>query len=235
MKRGRSGFTLIEVLVSMLVFFILAGGIFGAIKAATTASTEITLSQLAASRMDAFQRFGRNVFVNLPAGATIDLRIKQWAGKGDVVQLLIAPSPEVAHFGGRTARADGVAIGAIPDGSGAYRISMASYDPELPPDAIDGELQEARWIPLLPDVTTLRWRFLQGVGAQLEETWDAGRGRPALVNLEVTRNKTERSEMQFWIPPLLNPSEGGGDDDGEGGPDADPQEAPGPGAEGGGQ
>ncbi len=205
-SRSRA-FTLIEVLVSVLVFFILAGGIFGAISASTTASAEIATSQLDASRMDAFQRFVRNFFLNLPGGATVDLRIKQWAGKGDVVQLLVTPAPGIASFGGQPSRFDGVVLGAIPDGAGAYRISMTTYDPELQPEAIDAALQKAQWIPLLPDVTTLRWRFLRGPGAELEETWDAGRGRPVLVSLSLLRNRADEVEMQFWIPPVPPPAE----------------------------
>ncbi len=201
------GFTLIEVLVSVAIFIMLAGGIFSAVSVATTASTEVATAQLETARMDAFQRFLRTVFLNLPPEGALDLRVRQIAGRGDVVELLLWPAPEIADFGAAGQRSDGLAVAAQPDGNGAFTISVANFDASEDPARRDAQLTETQWLPILPEIRMLRWRFGQANGTPLVETWNEQQGRPVMIDLELTRLDGSVLPLAFWLPPV---GEGGG-------------------------
>ncbi len=211
------GFTLIEVLVSVAIFIMLAGGIFSAVQVAVTASSEVSTAQLATARTDAFQRFVRVLFLNLPPDASLDLRIRQEAGRGDVVEMLLWPAPEIADFGGPGQRSDGLALAARPDGDGAFTISVANFDSSEDDARRDARLAESDWLPILPEVRTLRWRFGQANGTPLVETWKPEQGRPSMIDLELTRLDGSVLPLQFWLPPIAadanaaGPGQNGGD------------------------
>ncbi len=209
-EAGDRGFTLVEVLVSVAIFIMLAGGIFTAVSVAVTASSEVSTAQLETARRDAFQRFVRVLFLNLPADAKLDLRIRQAAGRGDIVELLLWPAPEIADFGGPGQRSDGLALAARPDGDGAFTISVANFDASEDEVRRDAWLEETDWLPILPEVRTLRWRFGQANGTPLVETWKPDQGRPSMIDLELTRLDGSVLPLQFWLPPIAADAEGAG-------------------------
>lgn len=201
--------------MSVAIFIMLAGGIFSAVSVATVASTEVATAQLATARMDAFQRFLRTVFLNLPAEGAMELRVRQEAGRGDVVELLLWPAPEIADFGGAGQRSDGLAIAAQADGDGAFTISVANFDASEDPARRDALLTETQWLPILPDIRTLRWRFGQANGTPLVEIWSEQQGRPAMIDLELTRLDGSLLPLAFWLPPVEEGTGGGRSGDSE--------------------
>lgn len=206
MKRA-AGFSLFEVLIALAIFFLLATGIFTAVRTAFTASNQVAVSQLDAERMTAFQALLRKVFGELPPEAKMEMRVRQEAGRGDVVDLLIWPAPPFLHFASSTG--DGAIISAQPDGRGRYRISLASYRADLPPDERDRVLANAQWLPLLPDVSQMRWKFAPNRNPVLTDTWNAGSGRPGLVELTLAMGSGDEIVSAYWVPPLQRRSSGG--------------------------
>lgn len=198
--RKNTAFTLLEVLLSVAIFLLLAGGIFAAVSVTMKAANEITLTRLESERIDAFQRFVRVLFSNLPGRARAELRVRQWEGKGSVVELLLAPAPEFADFSRNAAETGGIALSAVPDGSGFFTLSLKNFGSELSPEDRDRQLRGPGWIALLPGVQEIRWRFASSNMPGLQETWDANNGRPALADLELTLADGSRKHLQCLIP-----------------------------------
>ncbi|MDD5200374.1 MAG: prepilin-type N-terminal cleavage/methylation domain-containing protein [Terrimicrobiaceae bacterium] len=209
MKRAR-GFTLFEVLISIAIFMLLAGGIFAAVRAAFTASAEIATAQLDSERGNAFQQFLRKFFQSLPADAKIELRLRKQAGRGDVVELLAWPMPPFLRFG--TNSGDGMAISAMPDGRGNFRIALGYFRADDPPDTRDRRLEETQWLPLLPNVSTVHWRFAPERNPVFSDTWNAGNARPGIAELTLRMTNGSESTFAYWIPPLQRRSTGAPDD-----------------------
>lgn len=204
----RKGFTLLEVLLSVAIFLLIAGGIYLAVSAATRASADIALARLDSERMDSFQRFLRTVFSNLPRDAKVELRVRSGPASAGVIELLLSPVPDLADFTRDAQETGGAAISAIPDGAGTYTISVANFDSEADPTKRDKQIENANWIPLLREIRDIRWRFLAANAQDFEEAWDAGKGRPVLADLAVTLPDGGISDFQFAIPGGAVPGSG---------------------------
>jgi len=199
-------FTLLEVLLSVTIFLLLAGGIFAAVTVTMKASSEVALVRLESERLDALQRFLRHVFSNLPGETRLELRIRQWKSRGDVVELLFAPAPEFASFSQNANESGGLVLGAMPDGSGAFTFSLANYGAEGSADVRDKQLQDAAWTAMLPGVRKIRWRFAGSETTGLQETWLPANGRPGLADLEITLADGSAKHWQFLIPEIVSPA-----------------------------
>lgn len=199
MKRARA-FTLVEVLVAIAIFILLAGGIFATVQTGFTASSEVAEAQLHSERFRAFQQFLRRLFLSLPPDATLELRIRKDAARGDFIELLIEPVPGSVRFG--PSPGDGMALTAVPDGKGRFTFSMAYFETDNVNLDPDSALENADWMPLLPDVTTARWKFADARNPILSETWQSNSGRPGLAELELELLDGTTSVFDFWIPPV---------------------------------
>ena len=196
MKRG---FTLLEVLISVAIFLLIAGGIFEAVSVSMSASNHISIARLDSERLDSFQRFTRLLFSNLPQDTKFDLRIRQTRG-GDMVELLLSPVPGMAELSRNALETGGLSIGAIPDQAGTYNLSFANFDSEASANDRDKQLDQAQWLPALPGVKSIRWRFAPPDRPGLEEIWTAEKGRPVLADLELSMNDGSKEHFQFLIP-----------------------------------
>jgi len=203
---GVRGFTLLEVLLSVSIFLLLAGGIFTAVTVTTKASAEVALVRRETERFDALQRFLRQVFSNLPASTQLELRVRPVPSLGRAVEVLIAPAPEFADLSAPTEQAGDLALGAIPDGTGALTFSLTNFNGTLSTTERDRQLENASWIPLLPGVADFRWRFAGTETSGLQETWEPANGRPALADLVVTMTDGTIKHWQFLIPELARPT-----------------------------
>lgn len=207
---SRRAFTLFEVLISIAIFMLLAGGIFGAVRAAFIASTQVVSDQLDSERLDAFQQFLRKIFLSLPADARVELKLRKQPGLGDVIEVRLWPVPGFLQFG--TDSSDGAAISAQPDGRGGFRVMLGYFRAEDSPDKREERLErEAVWLMLLPGVKQIRWRFAPARNPIFSETWTEQSGRPGLGELTLEMNEGETSVSQFWIPPLQRRSIGAGE------------------------
>jgi prepilin-type N-terminal cleavage/methylation domain-containing protein len=196
----RRGFTLFEVLIAIAIFVLLAGGIFSSVRAAFMASTQVVTSQFDSERLNAFQQFLRKVFIGMPSDGRLELKLRQLAGLGDVVEVRMWPAPEFLQFG--TNPGDGAALSAQPDGHGGFRMMLGFFRAKDTTDEREEHLQKTQWLQLLPGIEQIRWRFAPARNPVFEEKWTEQSGRPGLAELTMKMKNGSESVFQFWIPPL---------------------------------
>jgi len=185
------------------IFFLLAGGIFAVVSASNQVTGEIVAAQLESKRFDAFQRFLRLFFTNLPADASIELRVRDWRDRGATVELLVDPAPPILPTSDGSDESMGVAISGVPDGSGLLGVSVARFTSAEGAQKRDAQLDDAEWTPLISDIRKIRWRFAATNDVNLSETWEAGQGRPGLAELTIERANGTTDVLAFWIPPVV--------------------------------
>lgn len=206
MKRFRAyagGFTLIEMLLAIAIFILLAGGVYIVISVSVSAATTLGDDQIEARRMGAFQDFLRRGFRNLPAEAEITLRARTKGPLGQGLELVIRPAAGAFEVGTASGSlGGGVVLAVLPDGKGKSRFSIARFPSKLSEDERNKYLADATWLPMLEDVDTVRWRFWDKNLLRFEETWDRGAEHPELIELTFGVRGEPPQTCLFRLPTL---------------------------------
>ncbi|HEY5706884.1 MAG TPA: prepilin-type N-terminal cleavage/methylation domain-containing protein [Terrimicrobiaceae bacterium] len=197
----RAGFTLVEIVLALAIFALLAGGIFAAVSAATR-STALVARDLSARRtMDAFIDFCRIGFANAGGAEKITVATRTSGGSGRIVEMTLRTAPDAFQTGFSELTGTCVSLAALPDGDGTATLSITRYAAEL--DAADVARyldSEAIWIPLVAGVAKLRWQFLDPNSGKFEEDWSAAPPEIVAVMLEMTLADGSQTNAIFRIP-----------------------------------
>ena len=195
-----SGFTLFEVILSLMILALLTGAVYSITSAATETSRATMEEQVAVRRMEAFLKVTRDAFLNLPREGKIQLRFaKSPTG---------APIPEIVFeeaaglFGIPSLGGGSLLLAARPKADGTRTMSILRVPKDV--QGIDLENLEAgnSWIPLLPRVEMVKWSFF--ANGEWKDEWPPENGRPVSARLQMDYLDMAGSKIdsQFWIPPV---------------------------------
>jgi prepilin-type N-terminal cleavage/methylation domain-containing protein len=194
-RTAARGFTLLETLLALVLFALLAGAVYQVSSASVDASTIATSEAAASERLEAFLRATRNAFLNMPAKAAVSLRPDP-SGSG---------APDLVFTGtgtyfGTGELAGGALVVSARARSDGTRVIALRREPRA--EAGFGRAgASGSWLPLLPRVERVRWDFF--VDGQWREEGVDGR-RPLLVRLRFSRAEDPQHPVEavFWLPPL---------------------------------
>ena len=201
------GFTLLEVVISMLILALLAGSVYAIVSSAIGAARTAMEQQLVVRRLDAFLRVSREAFLNLPATGTLTLEIGR-TQTGDTEQRLIFSNPQ-GVFGVPSLAGGSLVLAAKPHTDGTRTMTLL----KIPANAsVKGreEAMAASGIPLLPKLRKPRWSFKTSVAnSDWKDELPASSPRPSLVRLQMQVDELPDSiETVFYVPPLGSPPTG---------------------------
>jgi prepilin-type N-terminal cleavage/methylation domain-containing protein len=201
LRSHRSGFTLLEVVISMGIMALLAASVYAIVGSAIGASRTAMEEQLAMRRLDSFLRVTRQAFLNLPAEGTVSLEVARTRGGEPEPQLFLGNAQGL--FGLPSLGGGTVVLAARPRSDGTRTLTLL----RIPAKASPREREEALaapGIPLLPKVRKPRWSFYENGG--WKEELPAGSPRPSLVQLQMDIDGLPRlMEVIFYVPPLVPP------------------------------
>lgn len=197
-----AAFTLFEVMVAMAILVFLVGGIYFAVSSAVSSSIQLASVQMDARQQNAFVRFLREGFLNLPPGAKIFLRTRDLGQRGRAVEVLIEQASGAFETGVLEARGSGVVLAVIPDGRGSGYFSLQRFVSGQGEKDRDRNLEAGSWLRILDNVHTVRWRFWDKPEQKFIETWDRPDERPAFVELTYSLTGEPETTCVFCLPPL---------------------------------
>lgn len=203
--RRSGGFTLFEMIVVVLIFVLLAGGIYATVNAAVRASATLADENLRTQRINAFVSLLRGTFHNLPATARISGGVRSDGGKS-VPEIVLRDAPGVFAWGSGQGAAGMVLLSARPRLGGGREFSLLSLPASLGENEMSLAIERGRWLRLLPDVRDARWRFYNQAADEWLEEWTEEAGRPPLLELsfELLGEEIPRTYV-FWVPPVEEP------------------------------
>lgn len=200
--RGDSGFTFIEITIVLIIFILLAGGIYATVNAAVTASAVLSEENLRSQRLGAFVGLLRRTFHNLPATARVSGGVRVEGGKG-VPEIVLRDAPGVFAWGTGGASSGTVLLSALPRLGGGMQFSLLTLSSSLGEQERMDALQDGKWLKLLPDLRDARWRFYDETQQDWREDWSEGMNRPPLVELSLQQLGDEIPRTYvFWLPPV---------------------------------
>lgn len=200
-RHGQRGFTMIEMTVVLVIFVLLAGGIYTVVNAAIGASAVLSEENLRSQRLNAFVGLLRRTFHNLPSTAQVTGGRR---ADGDAIpEIVLRDAPGVFAWGTGGASTGTVLLSAIPRLGGGVQFSVLSLPSSLGEQERRDAVRDGQWLRLLPDLREARWRFYDESQEDWREDWPEGIGRPPLVELSFTALGEEIPRTYvFWLPPV---------------------------------
>ncbi|MCE0523467.1 MAG: prepilin-type N-terminal cleavage/methylation domain-containing protein [Methylacidiphilales bacterium] len=197
------GFTLLEMMITLAIFILLAAAVFGVMTGVLESTSTLIDNQNRRDQIEALNAFIYKRLGGMTASTTL-ASYQRGDGEGLVQNGIIFGTASLA-----------TAIDAKVQPNGYYTLRVTTYQSvtgdgqSQPPDA-RVVLQQAvttddptlAWTPLITDLKTLDWRFLDFNATDWVDLW----GNPANPNL-VEFSMQPAGELQpvtmdFWFPQL---------------------------------
>ncbi|MDZ4286889.1 MAG: hypothetical protein U0984_02965 [Prosthecobacter sp.] len=208
-----------EVVIALTILSMITGTLFAIIQGSVRGAAQIEQLQRENDSINRFLDLCRKSFTTLPSTATIKLALVQ---DMEPVQqeLTISGSPSCFAFGFNPITYKDTILGLRPDPAGAtdqngaliQYLSLSRED--LIPETDDNAMalrqettglaapdeQGRHWMPLLPGVVQLKWRFYKADDDTWLEEWDDSEW-PALVEVQlVMKDRTNPIRMVYSVP-----------------------------------
>jgi prepilin-type N-terminal cleavage/methylation domain-containing protein len=204
-KRNRSGFTLFELIMALMILGLLSGAVYSISTAALETTKAVISEQAGSRRLEAFLKVTRDAFSNLPADGKVFLRLAKSSTGSPIPELVFMETS--GAFGVSSLGGGSLILAARPRADGTRTFSLL----RLPPNSQGIELERLRsqgaWVSLLPGVEKVKWLFFKG-GEWIEE-WPEGAERLKMARLQFEYDKMPGASIDviFWIPSLVPPQE----------------------------
>lgn len=202
-RRGNAGFTLLEVIITMCIFVLLCGAIFGLMSSVLESASSLQDNQSRRDQVDRLNAFLSKKMRELPAQSAV-VSYQRGNGEGLNQNGIIMGKDQ-----------DLIAIDAKVQPNGYYTLRFAAFDPSTLPANSSAEpiaifqtnLSQdigVSWTPLIQDVTQLDWKFQSFGATDWAEIWNDTTSTPNLVELSMQQaGDLQPSIMDFWLPRLI--------------------------------
>ena len=214
--RRKSGFTLLELVVALLLVALLSGMIFTTSHSSLALGNTVVKSQNEEMLHQAFFDFLESSLSSLPGNTRMELTVSD-SGSHYLTDLTLQNVPLTFTWGGEERTAKAIRLSTVKRRSGFLDIVLSYYENEIiepnsgaesgssfSSSAIDED--PFAEIILLTDVAYFEWRVLDGRTMEYQYDWDLPSRLPLQMELTCAFG-AEGGEIRqvFWIPPRQNP------------------------------
>lgn len=212
-----------EVVIALTILGMITGTLFSIIQGSVKGAAQIEQIQRENDAINRFLDLCRKTFTTLPSTATLELTLLDPNAPASGQELTISGSPNCFGFGINPISYKDTILGLRPDPNGATDTNNAlisylclSREDLIPQTDSNGmalrqettgltapDDQGRYWMPLLPDVVNLKWRFFKDADDTWLEEWNDD-AWPDLIEVQlVMRDRTTPLRMVYSLPTLL--------------------------------
>jgi prepilin-type N-terminal cleavage/methylation domain-containing protein len=195
------GFTLVEMILTLAVFALLSGAIFGIITGVLGSAGSLQDNQNRTDEAMALQAYLQKELGAMP-GSSVLGSYRRGDGEGLVQNGIIFGTKQFLRTIDAKLQANGLytlrtaafsSPGEAPNAPTAFTAAVSAGDVSL------------AWTNLLHDVRGVTWKF-QEFNSPSVDTWDITASKPVLVELSLQiAGDLRPTTMDFWIPPVSMP------------------------------
>lgn len=196
----RSGFTLFEVILALMILGLLSGAVYSITSAATEASSATMDEQVSVRRMEAFLKVTRDAFLGLPREGRVQLRFSKSASGAPIPEIIFEEASGM--FGIPSLGGGSLILAARPQADGSRTMCLLRVPKGIRGTELENLKAGTSWVPLLPRVEKVKWAFF--ADGEWKEEWLPENGRPltARLQMEYLDMPGAKIDSQFWIPKL---------------------------------
>lgn len=211
-----------EVVVALAILGMITGSLFAILQGSVRGASQIEQVQRENDSISRFLDLCRKTFTTLPGSATLKLGLlDQTLAAGQ--ELTISGAPHCFGFGIKPISYEDTILGLRPDPAGTTDQNGAVLQylclsrEDLIPETDDNAMalrqetsglaapdeQGRYWMPLLPDVVQLKWRFYKEADETWLEEWDDS-DWPDLIEVQLLmRDRANPIRMVYSLPTLV--------------------------------
>jgi prepilin-type N-terminal cleavage/methylation domain-containing protein len=199
----KNGFTLLEMMITLAIFVLLVAAVFGLMTGTLSSASTLQDNQNRKDQTNALNAYLKKHLGELPVASTI---VSYQRGDGDglvqngiifgTVNFATVIDATVQPNGYYTLRLTTLSTGAstsdapLVDARQSLDQSVTTNDPTLV------------WTPLMTDLKTIDWKFLDFNQTQWVELWSSGT-KPNLVEFDLQpAGDLLGTTVDFWIPKI---------------------------------
>lgn len=219
-----------EVVIALTILGMITATLFSIIQGSVRAAAQIEQLQRENDGINRFLELCRKTFTTLPSTATLTLTVLD-ANVDAGQELTLSGAPNCFGFGMRPISYSDTVLGLRPDPAGATDVNEAPLqylclsreDLIAQSDSRDIALRQEvsglaapdeqgrYWMPLLPDVVSLKWRFYQEEDDTWLEEWSES-DWPQLIEVQLLmRDRLTPLRMVYSLPVIqITAGTGGG-------------------------
>ena len=197
--RRTAGMTLLEVVLAMAIFALIAGGVHRIIGGSMQTAADLRSAHFRSNQVQTFFELLRETLRTLPAEAAIETRVDE---AGGLTSLLIRRAPTQLALGSAAVDYRTRVLATDRGVGGRQRLLL-----QLEPEEETGPLLDRREemppaVVLLADLRKVEWRFYERASATWLEAWTAAE-RPALIELQIhLAGEAQPQVARFWLPDI---------------------------------
>lgn len=196
MKLRQQGFTLFEVMLSVVILAMLAGGIFGTISGVVSAVDVLQTEQNRLTSRSALVELLRKGFASLPPKPTLLLEARE--SNGELLpEMWIENAPGILAWGKERAFSGIVVLGLDKTADGLFNLVVR----RLSADETTRNRQTPEELVLVEGIRVLRWDFYDDQDRRWAGVWDDKARLPNLIRLEMQlQGESEPEQITFALP-----------------------------------
>ena len=199
-RKGRAGFTLLEVLAAMVLIMLVIGGVYGISGAAVELGRSMSEARIVETRVTNFVAIWRDYFENLPPDIQFSAGVEK-VDRGGSGAILIEGGPMPFAWHAALRQAEAVEFRVEYDANRKLALVVRHLQrPERP--TRPGAYEVIAEMPLLEGVEEMKWQFFEPVDEQWFSNWDPKRRPEPPLFLRMRFRLTEDSrthEHVFWV------------------------------------
>lgn len=196
-RPARRGMTLLEVVLAMAIFALIAGGVQRILSASMQTAADLRRVHFRDNQVQTLFELLRETFRTLPVEAVLETRVDEGT---NFTAIVLRKSPISFALGSSAVDFRTRVVTLDRQIGGRLRLSLriepeeerlADRSEEMPPPAV-----------LLGDLSKVEWRFYEKSSATWLDAWTATE-RPGLIELQlVLAGETKPRIARFWMPQL---------------------------------
>lgn len=201
MRGRRSGFTLFEVMLGIVILVVMAGGIFGSVGAVISAVESLQSGQENQMNREALVELLRKNFLALPPRAIVLLATREDNGTF-LSELTLENAPASFSWGAEAGYFGWIVLGQERAADGLFRLQVLRMDSD--------ETVRSRQVPqkltLAEGLRVFRWEFFNSHDRRWMGKWDNRARPPNLVRLEFQFQGDDSPVQVTFALPWTSPS-----------------------------
>jgi prepilin-type N-terminal cleavage/methylation domain-containing protein len=198
-RRREHGFTLVEMVVTLMIFVLLAAAIFGIITGVLQSAGGLQDNQNRTDEVMALQSFLEKKLKEIPASGVFS-SYRRGTGDGLDQNGIIFGTQNLL-----------TAIDAKIQANGLYTLRCATFSSggqdanafQTFERSVTGDDSSLRWRTMVQDIHGLGWRFQDFQSTQWVTLWENFANRPNLVEFSLQpAGDSHPTVMDFWMPSI---------------------------------